>query len=234
MLVSSFSCKSQSLSSLERRGVMSELQGFLRSKLVALLGEKWPHLTHPPPPPPPGDEVGSHVFLSLVTDFLRTHRLLFTLSVFMGESGLQEEDNQSGGGHFGKMSCSRAESLLESLGVGKDSSRSRAILARYGDETRNQSILECLLHQHHPGQGDGIDKLQADDYRNYNVTTPDPGGSGDKPDLSSRFKDKQIQAICNKSSKKNPAPGGVEERLRAITAGLERDKDAQIQLAINE
>ena len=58
--------------SLEEKGVLKEVQAFIRQRLVIILKGAWPNLVQTK------CDTDSHFALALIQDFLCTHKLLFT------------------------------------------------------------------------------------------------------------------------------------------------------------
>lgn len=76
---------------MEDKGVLREVQSFIRQRLVLILKDAWPKLVETRIDEEDKDEVNENerqvtlAVLSLIEDFLCTRKLLFTFSVFSTE-----------------------------------------------------------------------------------------------------------------------------------------------------
>ncbi|OXA42663.1 Reticulocyte-binding protein 2 a [Folsomia candida] len=141
-----------------------------------------------------------------------------------------DADDASASTPFGKVGCSEAEELLEGCGLPRDSPGSRAALRKYCEEQegRNVSLLECGLEQLVKEQKDSVssERRRDADCEDDNLVS----SSYQKP---CHVRSKGIEEVVFARNSTDKVKAGVEERLHAIQIGLEKDKNIQLQMAIN-
>lgn len=142
-----------------------------------------------------------------------------------------DADDASASTPFGKVGCSEAEELLEGCGLPRDSPGSRAALRKYCEEQegRNVSLLECGLEQLVKEQKDSVssERRRDADCEDDNLVS----SSYQKP---CHVRSKGIEEVVFARNSTDKVKAGVEERLHAIQIGLEKDKNIQLQMAINK
>ncbi|CAL8111522.1 unnamed protein product [Orchesella dallaii] len=206
----------------EKRGVFKELQTFLRHKLVSILQDEWPDLQNPVRS---GDGPNT-IVLRLVEDFLRCHKLLYTLSVLASESDVGQQNTRA---QYGKLSSREAEDLLDEMGISRDTRLSNQILKCYFDK-EHFSMLESL---HYLGVW-----LDGPIVTNGLLEESNDMERHGKKKGTVTFISKAAKEAGEQSSKnykvRNGAHDSLEQRLYELERSMEKDKEVKIKEAIEK